>query len=842
MNKYIYILFALTLAFSGCTEVISPENGNIIDEGFVLTINNSPLTKATANDGTDYERELRTLDIFFYPKGETGSPCVFYHHENLKANTYGQAVVPIYVVEDAIRKIFPTENTCEIFVIANLPDSVIPDGVTFNADADNVHTRLDSLSKYVLEMTGREAKGLIPQYDQLDKPFVMAGLAVGQKDSKKNASATVSLRRAASKVTLSVAIPDYIMIKDKQNIEVAMLPQCEDDQKNVTLKAAFHNGTYRGYIYKDADKSADDYLFSTEKKSFKYVKTLEPIKYKYDQTRDSIPSRRVYTCEVPFYTYSRMWEKGDADAAYMTFEMPWGYDKGDGTGVVYDTYYYQILINGPGRSFKPNNWYDMNVNIGVIGSSIENIPIVMDHLMFYILDWTDQDAEVDHPEEEVNLDMYKYLIVNEPLIELENVSNGNITFNASHKIAWDVTSAYYINNREEVNVSIENDITRENFTNQRTGILTYYYDIPSSIYSPVYVELDIWLDFDDDKVLDNDEKEYVQHVSIIQYPMMYVERDKSCLRSIYVNGARASYTSTSFSTTSISGYPLGNTNGVQNFDGDNESTNHSMYIINVSSFDSGDKFQAPYVENGYFKGVDTGNYSGGKHSEPTQPSTTDYGYIIGDPRTRTVDNGLGGGNNVENAWSNGRALYDLNGDEAANNYQRNLKYYYPTESEGEAFRIVAPRFRIVSFNNASGKSCTHHSAAMRCASLQEDGFPAGRWRLPTVAEIQYIIMLQEAKAVKDIFTSDGSYYATASYADAGHTKRIAVAVRNGKMSWNSLNANISVRCVYDEWYWGANREAIVNTGTAENVTDTEGNVNHTNKYLFTWGDRPISWE
>lgn len=807
-----------------------------------MTINNGPLTKASTDPGTDYERELKTLDCFFYPKGQTDSPCVFYHREVLKSSTYGQTVVPIYVVEDAIRKIFPTENTCEIFVIANLPDSVIPEGVSFNAESDNVHTRLDSLSKYVLEMTSREDKSLVSHYDEVGKPFVMAGLSTGQKDSKKNASGTVTLRRAASKVTLSVAIPDYIKVKDKQEIDVIMRPMCEDDQNKNTLKAAFHNGTYKGHLYKDAAENAGDYLFSTEKRGFTYQRTLDPIPFKDESKGDSIPSRRVYTCEVPFYTYSRVWEKGDSDAAYMTFEMPWGYDKGNGQGITYDTYYYQILINGPGRSFKPNNWYDMNVNIGVIGSSIENIPVVMDHLMFYILDWTDQDAEVDHPEDDVTLDMYKYLTVNETLLELDNVNYGNITFNASHQVKWNVTSAYYINNRTETNVSLTDAITKTSFTNQRTGVLTYNYDIPSNIYSPVYVELDIWLDLDGNETIDNDERDYVRHIKIIQYPMMYVERDKSCLRSIYVNGKRSKVNSTSLESTSISGYPLGHTNGVQNFTDNNENINHSMYIINVSSFDSGDTFQAPYLENGYFKGVNTGTYSNSAHSEPSQPSTKAYSYIIGDPRTRDVDNGLGGGNNVANAWAEGRALYDLNGDAATANYQRSLKYYYPTESEGEAFRIVAPRFRIVSFNNASGKECDQHSAAMRCASLQEDGFPAGRWRLPTVAEIQYIIMLQEAQAIKDIFTSTGSYYATASYSDAGHTKRIAVAYRNNKLSWNSLNSKISVRCVYDEWYWGSNRDAIINTGAAENVTDSEGNINHTNKYLFTWGDRPISWE
>lgn len=38
-------------------------------------------------------------------------------------------------------------------------------------------------------------------------------------------------------------------------------------------------------------------------------------------------------------------------------------------------------------------------------------------------------------------------------------------------------------------------------------------------------------------------------------------------------------------------------------------------------------------------------------------------------------------------------------------------------------------------------------------------------------------------------------------------------------------ADHSVRCVYDEWYWGSEQEAIVNPGTAA----TDGD-----HYLYTW--------
>ena len=179
---------------------------------------------------------------------------------------------------------------------------------------------------------------------------------------------------------------------------------------------------------------------------------------------------------------------------------------------------------------------------------------------------------------------------------------------------------------------------------------------------------------------------------------------------------------------------------------------------------------------------------------------------------------------------------------------KTLQYYYPTDGDGNTFQIVAPKFRIVSFNNASGKYCDPDGAAMRCASLQEDGIPAGRWRLPTVAEIKYIITLQKAGAIQEIFSSSTSYYATAAYGDKNHSKLITLTLDGNNYNWNNLTSGMSVRCVYDEWYWGGTRDAVKNpspskqsTQGANYRTDYLGNPIYFDEYYFTWGDREIIW-
>lgn len=831
MKKLIYIILSLIFVCAGCTDNLGLlDNGQ---EGFVLTIQNSPITKATTNAGTEYERELRTLDCFFYPKGQTDSPCVFYHRAVVN-NTSGQVVVPIYVVEDGIRKIFPTDNTCEIFVIANLPDSVLPEGVTFDGNGSNEHTKVVNLCNYILQTKDSENPDFTAEYDVQNKPFVMAGMAIGQKDSKKNASATVNLRRAASKITLTVSIPEYLVIKDKQGTQVTMLPQFEKNQDEVALQCAFHNGTYKGYLYKEADEKVDTFLFSSEEKGFTFVKTIEAVKSKLTPELDSIPAKRVFKCEVPFYTYSRAWAKGAADAAYMTFKMPWGYDKGDGKGITYDTYYYQILINGAERSFLPNHWYDMSVNIGVIGSSIENVPIVIDHQLFYVLDWTDEISGYDHPDEDVVLEMYTYFIVNQKLIEIDNENHTDINFHASHTVAWNITSAYYYDNSGVASKQVNITKTAISITNPRKGVLRYEYDIPNNVYSPIYVNLEMWLDFDKDGQIDDNERDYVEAVSIIQYPMMYVVRDESMLRSIYINGIMDRNSGlANQNLANNSSYPLGSACGIRNtsnitIDGistTNAYVNYSMFIISVSAFKSNDKFLAPKLNDNGCLAVNDG----------TQPETFEYDYIIGDPRQRDNNLTLDADSNVANMWTTANAIYPVNGSS-----NRRLSYYYPTQNMGNSFQIIAPKFRIVSFNNASGKNCNAKSAAMRCACLQEDGFPAGRWRLPTVAEIQYIIKLQQAGAIQEIFTSSSSYYATASYGNTDKTRLITMSL-DGTVKWNNRQDGISVRCVYDDWYWGSEREALINPNPTNTGNDYKGDPYIGDEYLFTWGDKEIIW-
>ena len=106
----------------------------------------------------------------------------------------------------------------------------------------------------------------------------------------------------------------------------------------------------------------------------------------------------------------------------------------------------------------------------------------------------------------------------------------------------------------------------------------------------------------------------------------------------------------------------------------------------------------------------------------------------------------------------------------------------------------------------------------------------------------YVIDLQKAGVVKGIFYSEGSSSAYFCATENGNTSRYKMSAASGSNTWTSATTG-SVRCVYDEWFWGSDREAKENPNYNENANYGNGldnNSSHANnEYLFTWGDKKI---
>lgn len=230
------------------------------------------------------------------------------------------------------------------------------------------------------------------------------------------------------------------------------------------------------------------------------------------------------------------------------------------------------------------------------------------------------------------------------------------------------------------------------------------------------------------------------------------------------------------------------------------------------------------------------------------PSTSNTShFVIGDPRETRVNNldspvkypGLYeftlDGNSFEDKWHdvlilesirNGTTEYVENpsgvwkrtgfneADALYGEPYRSLKWYYPTEKSTRTENMVAPSYRISSkFSGIEFGNLDLKYAEYRCAAFQEDGFPAGRWRLPTKAEVNFIGQLS-AKGFFEFLFNNGSVYWSANG---------AIKV-NGTSVTDDSSTTALLRCVYDSWYW-------------DEIDGLGDDPRHNPRDKFVWGDK-----
>ena len=172
----------------------------------------------------------------------------------------------------------------------------------------------------------------------------------------------------------------------------------------------------------------------------------------------------------------------------------------------------------------------------------------------------------------------------------------------------------------------------------------------------------------------------------------------------------------------------------------------------------------------------------------------------------------------QSAWAKARALEGITKDEEGNithhfsGQPRALEHYYPADPSERTANLMAPSYLIASkFGGVEYYQGTPYAEAVyRCASYQEDGYPAGRWRLPTRGEIRFIAMLSANNAFTFLFSKNGTYWSA-----NGAVKVLTNDVEDvGDVEY------AMGRCVYDIWYWG-----------------DEDKLTGEDRKIFTWGDR-----
>lgn len=249
-------------------------------------------------------------------------------------------------------------------------------------------------------------------------------------------------------------------------------------------------------------------------------------------------------------------------------------------------------------------------------------------------------------------------------------------------------------------------------------------------------------------------------------------------------------------------------------------------------------------------------------------------FIIGDPRTYTtrdlnqqykdIDKGFEGyeANEIDDNIKEDRKLPKRDGfaeAPALDGTRRTLSYYYPADTTSRTINMLAPSFRISSkmsgtqfanggdtYYNLPGLSKEY--AQFRCATYQEDGFPAGRWRLPTRAEVEFVFLLSANGAFATLFNKQNVYWSANGAVKLKNQNNPSLGVVDATPDQAKTAL---LRCVYDTWCWGEDQREYdewrmkdagwwnENMTFEENLAKVKEDQDKRQQLrnVFVWGDR-----
>lgn len=857
------LIFLPLLLAAGC---ISGVGLDTPASGLVLTVRceDPELTKATTpEDGETRFNEnlIKSVDFFFYRgNAPAGDAAAVYHRrvdleEDPVSHIGGrwEATFTLVLKRAEAEQIFPANNSsATVYAVVN-----------YNGDLTSNGTSMDELADTVIETNFAETES-----DYVQNSFLMDGktTVTYQESSDINVSGTIEVRRFAAKLTASVSVASEVTLThtnpDDDPAEIwepvlhTMRLYLVDGVKQVTL------GTVSSTL------KSGDVFFSYSAESSKRPFLME------DGTDEGTPyldptiiDEKTYYNTYPMYSYPVQWSTGRPDYTqalpkqpYLKLEMDWRRKEVNDYSYDRRKYYYKIVL--PTNSLERNNWYHFNIDVSILGSETDESKAVLTPTC-YILDWQNKSVPID---KYAVISKARYLSVDTNPKYLNNVEALSIPFLSSHDVvvvkgsekarrpyygefastevgtystkyhAWveEIDGAYYLvyNGQDQavdgngnpigkVDYEPARWITNTSTTIEFTHTLQNVYTKNDFDYSPYTIEFDI---------VHNDLKkgvypydEYLKHITIIQYPGIYIEscmNSDSEIRATSNNNGKPYYHSPNDPDKPWLNYPWG-----------------YVYIDGGRFIRTGNDSTEPY------KKLTTDNnraeyqwrtvwYTGGgrdifRINVTVLPNSE---FIIGDPRTDGYDttepvlgysfenNGSGAGdavlvNKIGDASNFTHAPVvngDVNTPMSLTGDTRPLMYYRPTEKSSRTEKMLAPSYRFsTKLGGTEFGNLDEAHAKWRCAGYQEDGFPGGRWRIPTKSEIRFIAQLSANGVFEPMFKGD--------YWSANGAVNVS-----GSTVKDSDATTALLRCVYDSWYWG-DEQWVGQSGKHDQ---------------FVWGDRP----
>lgn len=536
----------------------------------------------------------------------------------------------------------------------------------------------------------------------------------------------------------------------------------------------------------------------------------------------------------PFYSYPTSWKTSDATAPFIKIIIPWveytipayyrtlspgsedynaiinavrgfpescelSYTTGGTTYNVTATrttadvdaprfgeeFYYKISVpafleeESSECALQANNWYMINLDVAVLGSETDDAAMTIDgsQMGIYVVDWS-------NPEDMIggDLDGGRYLSTAKDNYVINGVDFLDIPVISSHSLSitgyggtGNPTATYWTRSGGADAGSLTwNNTGAAGFTitaTANTKVRLTHALVPfSTSFTESANAKDIAMITYKFRIRHSDNAAYYKDLIVYQYPSIYVETKAS-------EGSPFIYR---INNGSIVGQPNGS-----------GSNNNNISVGQISRDGNG-------TSGRQFTIVSISSLAGLESSYPE--------WVIGDPRIKLAD--------AYTTPASGQPYYKDDYSSTQTNQQDNTRWYRNDlglassdyfdaylVSDKKANNFIAPKFMLASsygYNGGASNSFTWKQNSERCATYQEDGYPAGRWRVPTEAELVFCATLAAKQLIPSPFVNS-TYYSAASGRFMQYT------TTNNQFTGNFVNAPNSVRsirCIYDLWYWG----------------------------------------
>lgn len=868
-------IFALMLATSSCNDeldlaVEDRETG----EGLIIVTNPTGGTRATTSVLEDKynENKIDALDLFIYPADADANTGAVYakHLSELSAKT--EAHVVVRIPTEFAKTLFGTgQQECRVYVVANCKEtSLLGEGITISDLNETITYSRMGIDDNAFRQLDENNKRIAPPN------FVMVGSELVQYNWETNeVKGIVPIKRIASKIRLAFKIPDSVSGKDENgNVISEWVPDISG------ARLYFNNGANKARLDGEIPEMNQEDYFSispvVDKESLDYLLSRQLMETSDPAIKDEYP----YWNELPFYTYPREWTNlpGESRRCNVILMVPWS--ARGGTSVDFKETYYQIPLNSQKGSddkincLESNKYYRSLLNVSMLGSFDIKAPTELE-CSYEILDWFSEGIDVAIKD-------YRYLVVNQPEWEMNNIEDLTVPFFTSHKVAvanvkltyfryndeWTGKNEWYIGEPHVLNISP----AQLQKTFEKTGEWMYECSVDNSKNTVKFNHpLCLWIDYKNDRPIgylqDNNKKKYYDgnivpdyfvpdktkeafthyeiEITIVHEDMLDEWETTRFKQVIKINQYPAAYITAERNDGQFKDYPGygGTGNEYMMINGYKSSFNwNSLPLVYGSSVGTTVYGNYFYVHSLAHKDIVNNDNMYIVHLTQLMPGE-DEKWSIGDPRSLNFNNRLDdssftqgdvSANWVGKTGTTASTLYDWTfagvhyyvtcpaptfapGIEGGGN--RQMKYYYPTDEVNSKSVMIAPVLRVASSFSTCSINLTHELARRRCATYQEMGYPAGRWRLPTAAEVEYVAKLSaEAKMPRLYGSSAGG---EARYHCANGTYTVNPDAGTVTLQGPGERQDGGVRCVYDEWFW----------------RDEDGTPDKCPKTVFTWGDR-----